>query len=116
LLLITAAAVILFFCDPLQSSFYPQCMFRKTTGWSCPACGCLRASHQLLHGNVADAVQLNALFVILIPILGWISIRQLSGRRSKLTSSKVFGWSLLVVVILFGVLRNLPALSTWSAR
>jgi hypothetical protein len=110
-----AAACILFLFDPLKADFYPTCAFKKLTGWSCPACGCLRATHQLLHGHIATAFRLNALYIVLLPFIVWTGIQELRGRPWFRNKGAV-GWTLLAVLILFGILRNLPPFLAWSAR
>src|SRR4051812_30275536 len=63
-----AAGSVVFFFDPSHSTFYPSCIWKQMTGWSCSACGCLRATHQLLHGHVVNAFRFNPLFVLLVPV------------------------------------------------
>lgn len=103
---------VLFLFDPSSHAFYPRCWLYLATGWQCPGCGVLRATHALLHGRVMEALHLNPLFVILVPVAGWIMLEWLiSGGRSV---GRLFGnwkpawtWWLLGVVVAFGVLRNL---------
>jgi hypothetical protein len=52
---------------PPASGFYPQCQIHEYLGLLCPGCGATRALAALLHGHLADALLLNALFVILLP-------------------------------------------------
>ena len=87
---VLAVATVLFTHDPQHSTFYPICIFKKLTGWSCPACGCLRATHQLLHGNLANAFHLNPLYIVLLPILAWFAIRTLLGRPSAIPTSWIW--------------------------
>ena len=43
--------------DPHQpGALFPACPFKLLTGWNCPACGGLRMTHDLLHGNLSAAV------------------------------------------------------------
>src|SRR4029077_17435474 len=65
-----ATALVLFFFDPAQVHIYPVCSFHRLTGLDCPGCGSLRALHQLFHGHVGTALQLNALTVLSVPLLG----------------------------------------------
>ncbi len=103
--------------DPNQPGHYPLCPLLAVTGLYCPGCGSLRAVHDLLHADVAGAVARNPLAVLAVPmlILAWVTWgRRLAGRPaphpSNLPPSAV--WLLLVVVLAFGVLRNLPGM-TW---
>lgn len=115
---VAAATVLLFVLDPAKSRVYPVCPFHALTGLHCPGCGSLRALHQLLHGNVAAAFGLNALVVLSLPFMGYAAINcalRLTGRRPLPAPLVRAGWiwTLLGVVVLFGVLRNLPA---WPFR
>ena len=39
--------------DPHRPGFaFPACPFKLLTGWNCPACGGLRMTHDLLHGDL----------------------------------------------------------------
>ena len=53
---------------PSRTSFYPACPIRQYLGIDCPGCGATRALAALLHGHLAEAIRLNALFVLLLPI------------------------------------------------
>jgi len=108
-----AAAVVLYSFNPSESRFYPRCFFRLVTGWDCPGCGGLRATHQLLHGHVREAFRLNPLFVVALPGIAYFAARHLfqllSGRRSSPPfKTTVWVWAGGLVVVAFGVLRNLP--------
>lgn len=93
---------------------FPSCPFRKITGLNCPGCGMTRATYATLHGEIGQAFRNNALGMILLPVLfagmgihliGWVRGRRLPfsptiGRRT--------GWGILVVVLMFWILRNIP--------
>jgi hypothetical protein len=115
-----AAGVALFWFDPAHYSFYPFCIFHRTTGLLCPGCGALRATHQLLHGQVAAALHFNALFVLMLPVAGWFAARFVLGRLRNQPQAPAIRpawlWCGLAATILFGVLRNLPfAQVAWLA-
>jgi hypothetical protein len=121
LVLMAGGAVVLFLFDPSGNSYYPSCPLHELTGWSCPGCGSLRAMHQLTHGNIAAAFRFNPLLVILLPVVGWLIFREymrlLTGKKLPgLVTYPACGWALAVVVVLFGILRNLPLpqLMAWS--
>jgi len=80
----TGTLVLLFCYPPDQYSFYPRCLFHSLTGLQCPGCGGLRATHYLLHGDVASAFRLNQLFVLLLPFMLLFSV----GRLVKLVLRK----------------------------
>lgn len=112
-LLALAGGAVLFFFDPARHGFYPTCVFHRVTGLNCPGCGGLRALHQLAHGHVAEAFRLNALFVLLLPVLGWVGVRwvwrRASGQPARPGKVRTaWLWLLLAAMAVFGVLRNLP--------
>lgn len=112
--LILGVVAILFYFNPAQNGFYPRCILKATTGLDCPGCGALRASHQLLHGNIGAAFSLNPLLILLAPVAGLLLLNQAVGRMRgrPLFHIKLPGyliWILLVVVIAFTILRNLPS-------
>ncbi len=118
--LAAAASLVLFLFDPAQYGFYPRCFFHLTTGLLCPGCGSLRALHQLLHGHVAAAIHLNVLLVLGAPVAVWLAarsaFRNLNGQRQSLDCNPAWLWATLVMVVLFGILRNLPfAHAAWLA-
>ena len=107
------AAAVLFAWDPAQSDFFPLCLFHALTGLHCPGCGTSRALHQLLHGNLSAALALNPLMMVLLPavIVSLLvrSLRKAAGRTvCRRVVSPVWIWALLVVVVLFWILRNVP--------
>jgi hypothetical protein len=108
---LAAACVVLFFFDPERYHFYPVCVFHEVTGWECPGCGGLRATHQLLHGNIAAAWHFNAMVVLLAPAAAWFAlrevVRQTTGRILPGSPARpAFLWTVLPAFVLFAVLRN----------
>ncbi|MPN48549.1 hypothetical protein SDC9_196159 [bioreactor metagenome] len=107
--------VLLHVVDPNQPGHYPLCPLYALTGWYCPGCGALRAVHDLSVGDLAGAWMMNPLLVLSVPYLVgvWIAAvqRSATGRPRRWVAP---GWLVLSVAIaltLFGVLRNVPALS-----
>jgi hypothetical protein len=98
-----AIAATLFAVDPMRISLFPPCPLHQYTGLWCPGCGTTRAMHQLLHGNVMAAFRFNRLAISLLPVIGYLAIR-----REEQTMKPVWIWTLLGVVVAFGVLRNIP--------
>ena len=98
-----AVAALLFAFDPARAGVFPVCPFHQVTGLWCPGCGTTRALHQLLHGNVAAAFRFNALSMALLPVAGYLIVR---GDASTLKPGWI--WLLLVAIVTFGVLRNIP--------
>lgn len=99
--------------DPASSGIFPPCPLHYLTGWYCPGCGSLRALHQLLHGNVRAAWALNPMTMVLLPFIGYGMTSQaliaLRGRGLPgifLSANMIR--ALCSVIVLFGILRNLP--------
>jgi hypothetical protein len=107
-----AFACLLLFCfDPRRYGFYPTCFFYKTTGLLCAGCGCLRATHELLHGHLVTAFRFNPLLVVSLPLLAWFGAVQTVRKASHqpaLAVRPAWLWALLVVLVAFTVLRNVP--------
>ncbi len=108
--------MIVYCFDPAEGG-YPLCLFHQLTGLHCPGCGTLRAIHQLLHGNIAAALALNQLAVCMVPILiantHWThGIRRPPAKPTRPSRPRgAFNWTwfLLLAIIAFGILRNVPA-------
>lgn len=110
---IAFGAAVLYRWNPATAGFYPICPFFALTGWYCPGCGSLRALHQLLHGNLGTAFDLNPLLVIALPFVVWEIAARLRGRpgwRPLSSASMPAAWvrAMAVILIAFGFLRNLP--------
>jgi hypothetical protein len=115
-----AAAAVLYLFNPTQHGFYPFCLLYRSTGLLCPGCGGLRAIHQLLHGHLSAAFRFNALFVCSLPFLTWFGAKHLlakvRGESRPVLVRPVWLWIGFVVLVVFGVLRNLPfAHAAWLA-
>ena len=112
-LTIAAAAIFLFVFEPGKSAFSPICPFRALTGFTCPGCGTTRGLHQLLHGNLAAAFQLNPLLILSLPFLVYALVRYtntaLRGQPiRKNTLQAKYIWALFGIVLFFWVIRNTP--------
>jgi hypothetical protein len=104
---------VLFVFDPARHAFYPRCLFHATTGLYCPGCGGLRGLHELLHGHWLAALRMNLLAFGFAPLLILLGLSQRLRRGqprgvATVWSQTWFVWLLLGVVVVFGVLRNLP--------
>ena len=95
-LLCGVAAVWLFQRGPGLDGLTPGCMFRNVTGLHCPGCGMTRATHALMHGDVATAFRFNPVGFVLFPV------------ALAATGLEAIAWALVVILIGFWILRNLP--------
>jgi hypothetical protein len=116
---VLGAMAILFWFDPTKHGFYPVCMLYQSTGILCPGCGALRAGHQLLHGNIIAALHYNVLLVAVFPFVAIYGVWMLYCKARGLRMGKwkpVWIWLGLTILVLFGILRNLPfAKAAWLA-
>ncbi|MEN6371570.1 MAG: DUF2752 domain-containing protein [Armatimonadota bacterium] len=104
-----AALIFLYVLNPNISWYLPPCPFHALTGFYCPGCGSTRAMHQLLHGHILAALDLNPLMVISIPFLLYLYIRQaLRQMRPAQPVKAIWLWCVLAVIIIYGILRNIP--------
>lgn len=111
--LLIAGAIYLFVFEPGKSGFFPPCMFRALTGFTCPGCGITRALHQVLHGHFISAFTLNPLFFLLTPFLlfGFLrySVIVMRGgvpRHNVVPASALY--ALFFVIVSFWIFRNTP--------
>jgi len=110
--------------DPHVAGAYGTCPLLAATGLPCAGCGGLRATHDLLHGDVASAMTQNALAValVLLVVVAWarwavraVAERSTSRAPGQDASAAVGGVSttlLLVVgavVVVFTLVRWTPA-------
>ncbi|MBX3283731.1 MAG: DUF2752 domain-containing protein [Actinobacteria bacterium] len=126
---VAAATLVLAVGDP-NTTHVPLCPLHALTGLDCPFCGSLRAVHALAHLDVASAASHNLLFTLAAPLLvaGWVvwmaaSLGHPVGARLGWSPRREPGprplprsatWAFWLVVVAFGVARNLPALG-WLA-
>ena len=107
-----AGAVVLGRVNPYTaSSMLPPCPFHAWTGLYCPGCGSTRALYSLLHGDIGHALAMNPLLVIALPLVVVMALHMAGWRPCTLDPlMRVLGnpklW--LVVLVGFGILRNLP--------
>ena len=88
------------------ASVFPACPFKLLTGWNCPACGGLRMTHDLLHGDLAAAAVDNLFLLVGLPaLLAWVLVRWRT-ERPIFTKSAIA--VIVVLAITWTVARNLP--------
>lgn len=113
------ALAVLAAVDPNSPGHYPTCPFLFLTGWYCPGCGSLRALHDLTQLDVAGAWGMNPLLVLAVPfvVASWFAWLLRSARRRPQRRTLPAGVivALLVLVVAYGVCRNIPALAPWLA-
>jgi hypothetical protein len=93
--------------DPHRPGFlFPGCPFKMLTGLNCPACGGLRMTHDLLHGDLSAAVVDNVFLLVSLPLLAaWLVVRWRRGQRLMPMPAAV---TIFVAAIAWTVVRNWP--------
>lgn len=93
--------------DPHRPGFlFPGCPFKALTGWDCPACGGLRMTHDLLHGDVGAAAVDNVFALVGLPaLIVWMLVRRRQGKPLFPVPAVV---TIVVTLVLWTVVRNLP--------
>lgn len=102
-----AALTYIGLVDPHRpGALFPPCPFKLLTGWDCPACGGLRMTHDLLHGDLAAAAMDNVFVLVGLPVLVlWLLWRARTGRP---VWAPVVFWTVGVSAVMWTVVRNLP--------
>jgi hypothetical protein len=93
--------------DPHRRSFlFPGCPFKLATGWNCPACGGLRMTHDLLHGDLGAAVVDNVFLTFGLPLLAiWLLVRWRRGQRLMPIPATI---TIGALALAWTVVRNWP--------
>lgn len=115
-----AACGYVYAVDPSEPGHFPPCPLKTFTGLDCPFCGGLRGTHELLHGNLAAAVDYNALttlFVIpvtLLLLIAW-TVQRWRGEEFKIRIPVPVSVALVTAVLAFTVVRNVPGMPWGTA-
>lgn len=111
-----AVGLLLALRDPHVPGSYGVCPTYALTGLQCAGCGALRATHELVTGDLAAAWALNPLLVVAVPVVGalwllWLGVRAGWWQGPRVTPAMVVtGWTVAAVVVLgYSVLRNVVA-------
>lgn len=107
-LVAAAGAWVLYNFAPTAYRFYPPCMFRVLTGLDCPGCGTTRALHQLLHGRIGEAFQLNPMLFVLMAVALFALPSFLRGRQPRFLMQPWFAWAAFAVLTSYWIVRNTP--------
>lgn len=111
---VTAGGAALWFFDPTKAGFFPACPLYSLTGFACPGCGMTRGFHALLHGDVVTAMDFNAMIPLVLVFFGYwflsmllVAVRGRGFGFGNMSLGLVMGT--LILLLVFGVLRNIPA-------
>ena len=108
-----AGAGFVAYFDPRTQSIFPVCPLFTLTGFACPGCGLTRGFHALLHGDVWMALDYNALLPFFGLLIGFafVSLIYLALRGKRVPFNLLQPnalWVFLIMLLVFGVTRNLP--------
>lgn len=101
--------------DPNTPGHYPLCPTKYFLGIDCPGCGLMRATHDLVTGNISGALDHNVLIVLIAPlaVVLWVRwfLRAWRGTYPEVTYAQfrrrnVWLTAAMVLLLVFGVVRN----------
>ena len=110
--MMVAGVALLWRVDPNQpGSGLPPCPIHACTGLFCPGCGATRAMHALVHGDVLQALAMNPVFTLALPLLSLLLLDQIARLPAPLSAlarriSDARPWAVLLLG--YTLLRNLP--------
>jgi len=90
------------------------CVFQTITHLHCPGCGAARASRSLLHLDFLKALDYNVLFVLFLPLAAYFIlkyyIKYVIGKDvlPMIKINRTCAILITIVIVLFGILRNIP--------
>ncbi len=102
-----------YFYNPGLETYFPKCPFYSVTGLYCPGCGSQRALHQLLHFNILETLNYNALYVIgLSSIIYNVSIKGINKYYHKKYYNYLYHPKtpiiIGIIITTFWISRNIP--------
>ncbi|MEN8693627.1 MAG: DUF2752 domain-containing protein [Akkermansiaceae bacterium] len=116
--LILLGLVVFRFILPFLKGALPECLFFRASGLYCPGCGGTRSAEALVHFQLGEAIRQHAWFVgvvfIGLPVLFWMALKE---RNPELRGPRYrdgWLWFCLISLLVYAVLRNVPAMS-WMA-
>ena len=102
------------YLEPVSSGIFPACPLYSMTGFACPGCGMTRGFHALFHGDIATALDFNALIPLVAIFFGYwflsLVFTAVRGRGfgfGKMSAGLV--GTTFVLLLVFGIVRNIPA-------
>lgn len=100
--------------NPINYTLFPDCIFKRLTGYECPGCGSQRALHSLLNFDFYGALRHNFLVVTALPYIAvgilFDFIKNPSTKTLKIKRylyGKIAVVIVFIAVITFWIVRNL---------
>lgn len=112
-ILAIAVITILYVVDPSEHLWIPKCPTKLIFGIDCPGCGCQRAIHAFLHGDIIKAINYNPFMVFALPYaiiaIGYKYIRNdaLRIKIGSIVEGKFMVYTYIVTFSLWFILRNI---------
>lgn len=103
---VAALSWLLLRFPPEAYSFYPRCPIFTLLHIQCPGCGATRALAALLHGQLRQALHLNPLTTLLLPVALLYFLLSLFGKPVQ--SPKYAAYAFVALAGVFLVARNMP--------
>jgi len=102
--------------DPEVASgegIFPRCIFNLATGFHCPGCGSQRATHDLLHFRIGEALKHNIVIVLIAIIIiskvyAFLSKKYFPKYYYNLGHKPYFTYMIVGIVCIYWILRNIP--------
>ena len=118
--IILVAAGVLYYLIVSFTGFAIPCVFRKITGLYCPGCGVTGMLTHILRLDFKGAFECNQVLFVISPFILYLLGKMLYGyiRYGRLTLKKfdtVLTFVLIGILLVFGVIRNLPPFDFLSA-
>ena len=110
ILILISFLIIYFILNELLDVGIP-CLFYEITGYYCPGCGITRLLFSFLKLDFYQAFRYNPLIFILIIITGIYLLVKFILKKFMNISIEIPNYVyyiLLIIVIIFGILRNIP--------
>lgn len=112
LLLFAGLAYIVLYLNGIQI----PCIFHQLTGLYCPGCGISRMCISILRLDFLSALRYNSVIMFLLPVLLLMGMQLTvsyvkTGNKQLSKGQKVLVWIMSAILVLFGVIRNLPQFS-----
>ncbi len=102
-----------YFYNPGLEIYFPKCPFYSLTGLYCPGCGSQRALHQLLHFNILETLNYNALYILGLFSIGYnVAIKGINQYFNKSYYNYLYHPKtpiiIGIIICMFWFSRNIP--------
>ena len=113
-----AGALWLFVVVPFTPLTTIPCPFEYVTGYECPGCGLQSSLMNLLTLRFKYVLMANLLSPVLLPlffvlVISWSAETLFGLRIWQFRLPRPAIWTTVIVVVIYGVLRNIPSLNVW---